>query len=147
MMEDTTGTCDKVVEHTSAVLKLAANRIYAAISKDENIGITALSEAIANELGHEKSFVYGVIGAYVLENPELICAKGKGGGIMPKSKYEALQEKQTAAKEEKTFSKFMVTIREIGMSKEEFAAAKRELGTESPSLASLKAWLAARGSK
>lgn len=141
-MEDMTGTCNKVLEQTSAILKLATNRIYASVSKDENIGITALSEAIGNELCHEKTFVYGVIGAYVDTNPELVCAKGKGGGIMLKSKYDTIQQKQEKIKEEKTFSRFTVTVREAGFkTKQQFDSARRELG-EHPTLSVLKEWIA-----
>ena len=132
---------DTVTEDTIAILKLASERIYASIAKDKNIGIVALSNTLADELKQHYNFVYGILGSYVAANDELIGAKGKGGGIMLKSKYDALQLKQQEVKAEKTFSKFTVSVREIGFKdKYQFNAARRELG-EHPTLNALKDWL------
>lgn len=134
-----------VEDHVTNILKLTWTSINDAIQQEQHLTITGLSEEIAKKLSLGYNFVYAVAGQYVENNREIVCAKGKGMGIMLKSKYDAIQEKQAAAKEEKTFSKFTVTIREIGMTKEEFEKAKRDLHTESPTLASLKGWFAANG--
>lgn len=146
-MQDTTSAIYEVSEYVSTILKMASDHIYTEISKDENVGITALSQEIAKKISQEQSFVYGVVGAYVDNNPELICVKGKNGGIMLKSKYDAIQQKQQDTKMEVTYSRFTVAVREVGFkTKEQFNAARRELG-EHPTLAALKGWLAMKETK
>lgn len=146
-MEVVAESLKKVQSNVEKILSVGSMRILKATEQDQSLAITALAEEISKELDVGYNFTYGIIGAYIEANETLICAKGKGMGIMLKSKYDAIQQKQATAKEEKTFSKFTVTIREIGMTKEQFEAAKRALHTESPSLASLKGWFAARDSK
>lgn len=146
--EDTIAeTLTTVQKHVSEILSIASMRILLATQADENIGIRVLSQDIAKERGLDQNFVYGVLGAYIDTNPDLICVKGNGMGIMLRSKYDALQQKKEETRMEKTYSKFTVSVRKLGFKdKAQFNAAQRELG-ENPTLATLKGWLSAREAK
>src|ERR1700722_5652190 len=102
---DATNAINTVSDNTDKVLLASSERILTSISKDEHCGVVALSTDIAKELSLEYSFVYGIISAYISANPALICAKGKGMGVMLKSKYDKLQEIKAEELNKKTFSK------------------------------------------
>jgi hypothetical protein len=131
-----------VMESTKNILRVAATLIYDALAEEDNIGITDLSKAIAAQLELKQTLVYGVIGAYVDFNQELVIALGKGGGIWYRHKYEALQLARQEIKEAKTLSKFSSTARELGFQEEQFKRAKKELLTDTPTIKALKEWIA-----
>jgi hypothetical protein len=136
---------EEVIDNAAAVLKQVADLIDQAVAKNENIGITALCQDIAKQRSLEYTFVYGVASAYIDLHPELICVKGKGGGVMSKSKYEASQHKKEEIKMEMAYSRFTAKVRELGFKdKQQFNAARRELG-EHPTLNALKTWLETKG--
>lgn len=131
-----------VIENTEKVLDLAATIIYDTLTKEDSIGITDLSKTIAVQMDLKHTFVYGIIGAFVDANQELVMGVGKGGGVQFRTKYEALQLSRQEAKDAKTLSKFSATARELGFQEEQFKKAKRELLTETPTIKMLKEWLA-----
>lgn len=144
-MIDQTNAKQTILAQAETILEEGRKRIYQALSEDQNLGITAFSQGMANEFSAEYSLVYALIGAYIEVNPDLIVAKGKGNGIMLKSKFEAQERQKEEKRMQTTFSKLTATVRELGFDKTKFEAAKRSLATENPTLQALKDWLEKQG--